>query len=328
MAELAEPVLVQSNPLYNDYVLFSMYMSALDIVLADSELRVAMDEFRFSPSRLRGNMVRRAHRVLQAAPREFAAYEAARTRLSGIPDPEARTQVSRSTDNLLYMLHLLGLGSGLVGTLFVVAGVASISLWPWTQPLVWAGVTMLAVAGLLYGFRWLLGTEMGSILLGGELTLGVDPELDEARNRLMAAIGQDELLAQARTFINTTRQDRFGHAYSVAGISGLSETFDSTYQVPTATAAELDGLIARLDGASIGVAGPRGSGKSTLIRGYCDEPVQAEPQKSDWPGLLEDEMAGGDLRCAVAAPVDYAARELRLASICGILPQRHPPLRH
>jgi hypothetical protein len=241
-----------------DQVLLGMYMRALDVLLADSELRAAMDEFRLSPNTLRGKMIRGARRVRQAAPREFAAYEAARARLSDTPDPEARAQVSRSADTVGYMLRMAFLGAGLAGALFMVAGVASIPAWPLTEPLVWAGATMIAVAGILYGVHWLLGTRLGLTLLKGELILGINPELDEARDRLMAAISQDELLAQARTVINATRQDRFGHAYSVVGTSGLSETFDSTFQVPTGAATELDGLLARLDGASIGWQGRAG----------------------------------------------------------------------
>jgi hypothetical protein len=353
VAELAEPVLIQSNPLYNDQMLFGMYMRALDALLADSELRAAMDEFRLSPNTLRGKMIRGARRVLQTAPREFTVYEAAQARLSGTPEPEAQARVFRFAGTVRYilrmafdpkaraqgfrfaddfgsMLRMAFLGVGLVGALFAVAGVASIPAWPWTEPLVWAGASMIAAAGLLSGVHWLLGTRLGLTLLRGELILGINPELDEARNRLMAAISQDELLAQARTVINTTRQDRFGHAYSVAGTSGLSETFDSTFQVPTGTAAELDGLLARLDGASIGVAGPRGSGKSTLIRGYCDEPVQGNPQESSWRGLRAGEVAVADLRCAVAAPVDYAARDFVLhlfAVFCAFLLLREPPTR-
>jgi ABC-type Mn2+/Zn2+ transport system ATPase subunit len=71
---------------------------------------------------------------------------------------------------------------------------------------------------------------------------------------------------------------------------------DSAYHVPTEITAEMDGLLGRLAGGSIGVAGPRGSGKSTLVRGYCEDPG----------------YGSGDLRCMVAAPVDYVARDFIL----------------
>ena len=42
---------VRLNPLYDDFALFDMYMSSLDVVLADPEIRAALDEFRLSPTR-------------------------------------------------------------------------------------------------------------------------------------------------------------------------------------------------------------------------------------------------------------------------------------
>jgi hypothetical protein len=333
---------VRFNPLVDDLVLFGIYMSALDEVIANREIRAALDEFGVSPNTLRMQMITQARRVFEEVPQEFAAYEAAR----GVPGWEPQPVSVRSfvrdpfrlrrildppliADAPLILRFLTG-GTGIAGCLLAVAGVASIPLWPWTESLVWAGGTLIVLAGMLFGLSWLVNNGVG-LRLGDSIWASDDPQLGPARNALMAAVGGEELLAQARTFINVARQDRFGHAYSVVNISGLSETYDSTYQVPTGTATELDGLIDRLDGASIGVAGPRGSGKSTLIRGYCNSREPALPVNSE-PGLrtLLDEVsrqdaASGDLRCMVSAPVDYAASEFVLhlfAAFCRSVIQR------
>src|SRR6266540_1819890 len=133
----------------------------------------------------------------------------------------------------------------------------------------------------------------------------------------MAAVSQTELLSQVRMFVNTARRGRFGHTFSVTASPGLSEVYDRTYSVPTGIATELDELLGRLDGASIGVAGPRGCGKSTLIRRYCDDGgrVQTRPEKFSWNMLLSPDLPNnsrGDLRCLVAAPVDYVPRDFVL----------------
>lgn len=343
MAEPAETNAVWSNPLVDDLALFDIYMSALDEVIANQEIRAALDEFRVSPNTLRMQMITQARQVFEGVPQEFAAYEAARgaPRRGAQPvsvrfivrDPLhlGRVLVPSRIDSPLQILRLLSGGSGVAGCLLAVAGVASIPVWPWTEPLVWAGGTLIALAAMLFGASWLVDNGIGSRLGEGGWIPDNNPELGPARNQLMAAVGGEELLAQARTFINVARQDQFGHAFSVVNISGLSETYDSTYQVPTGTATELDSLIARLDGASIGVAGPRGSGKSTLIRGYCDARAPALPDTSD-PGLrtLLDEArrqdaASGNLRCMVSAPVDYAASDFVLhlfAAFCRSVIQR------
>jgi hypothetical protein len=171
----------------------------------------------------------------------------------------------------------------------------------------------------------IVSTDLGGELLGGALALDFGPEVEAARDRLMAVLTETELLAQVRIVINTARQNRFGHAYSVASSPALSEAYDKANRIPTRIESELAGLLDRLDGASIGLAGPRGAGKSTLIRGYCDEADSSTDGLNvvGWSSLLGAgllERSWGDLRCMVTAPVDYAARDFVLhlfATFCG-----------
>lgn len=102
----------------------------------------------------------------------------------------------------------------------------------------------------------LVSTNLGDELLGGALALDFGPEVEAARHRLMAAFTETELLAQVRTLINTARRKRFGHAYSVVSSPALSEVYDKANRIPTRIESEFSGLLDRLDGASIGVAGP------------------------------------------------------------------------
>jgi hypothetical protein len=306
---MAEPV-THDNPLRGDPVLFDMYMSELDAVLADPEIREALEEFNFSRHRLRAGMVTTAREVLAAAQREFTLYEEAKRRYEEALNSETEDSNSRYLypDELGDFSRNLAIVFGVIGVVFIAAGTASIAVWRLTEPLVWAGATVLAVAALIWALR----------PFRGALIRVTGPELDPARNALMVKISSEQLMAQARTLINMARQDHFGHEYSVSSISGLSEIYDTTYQVPTSTAAELDDLLTRLDGASVGIAGPRGSGKSTLIRGYCDEGTVSDAKRLEngWSELpaAANQPAGavGDLRCMVSAPVDYAARDFVL----------------
>jgi hypothetical protein len=315
MTEAANPRRIGPNPLGDDLVLFNMFMGALDDIVANPEIRDALNEFRLPSQTLRGIMILGARQVLMAAPREFEDYERVLWRATGGPKFKDGPEPPVEAD-FRRMVRLISTVSTALGLFFIVSGLASFPLWPWTKPLMWAGISMIAVAGFLYSApRLATGLELR--LLTGEVALNADLVLEEARNRLMAALGQEEFLAQARTFINTTRKDQFNQAYSVTNISGLSETYDATYQVSTYTATELSSLLTRLGGASIGIAGPRGSGKSTLIRGYCSDidSIAAENEGSFWSRLLDDGISrpqGGDLRCMVSAPVDYVARDFIL----------------
>ncbi|MCO8276235.1 hypothetical protein M1L60_37220 [Actinoplanes sp. TRM 88003] len=83
---------------------------------------------------------------------------------------------------------------------------------------------------------------------------------------------------------------------------GLSQSFDPLYEIPTSATERLRGLIDVIPGGSIGVAGPRGVGKSTVLGSFC-----AHQRKE--PGL----------RVLVSAPVEYSPREFLLhlyAQIC------------
>lgn len=320
MAVLPEPVAdpARGNPLYQDTVLFNLYMSALDDVLGDQEIRAASDEFAISPAALRMMMVTDARRVFAAAPQQFATYEEALAQQLVAATTRRTGSDKGPYDELRSLLSASRIGLGIAGAFVAAGGAASMAAWRWAQPMLWAGGTMLAVAGLSYGLLRVLYSGAGLRLFGGELFPSFsDPGLIIARDRLMAAISQDELMSLVRALVNTARGYRFGHGYTVADSTGLSDVHDRSYNVPTDVAAELDGLLGRLDGASIGIAGPRGSGKSTLIYRYCDEAVPAgiEPAEADWEWLLgavRPDRVSGDLRCVVSAPVDYVARDFVL----------------
>jgi hypothetical protein len=263
----------QGNPLSGDYELFQMYMNALDTVLSTPDVRSSFAEYGLSAGNLRMNMVHNAERVLRTAAREFAAYQ----------DAVASELSARAAYRTMAPQ---GSRWSLAGRL-------------WTP---------------IHRF---LSTDFGELLLAGSLGWNVGPEVEGARGRLVTAITETELLAQVRTYINTARQGRFGHAYSVATSPALSEVYDSINKISTKIEAELAGLLERLDGASIGVAGPRGAGKSTLIRGYCEEAVSSTDDlkaidRSAFLGSGLPERSWGDLRCMLAAPVDYVAQDFVL----------------
>jgi KAP family P-loop domain len=316
MNDSAGQVAVPTNPLSNDLVLFNMYMTAVDAVLADAEISGTLAELEFSPNTLRMAMCATAGEVLRGASKEFAAYAVARERIAQEPDSArspADVQLSSAGADTSASLTWLGRWLAAIGLAAAVAGVASIIAWPWTQWLVWAGAALFIPAALTYGYGWISGQERFKTLQGTPSP--GHPVLARARGNLMAAIPHNELVAHARTLIGSWREARFSHLYSVTSISGLSETYDSTFQVATNTAADLEGLLSRVNGASIGVAGPRGVGKSTLIRSYCDDASQA---------------ADGDLRCMVSAPVDYNSQEFVLhlfAVFCRAVIRRYDMVR-
>jgi hypothetical protein len=94
----------------------------------------------------------------------------------------------------------------------------------------------------------------------------------------------------------------YDRGFAMAQVTGLSQAFEPIWEVPTDGGSRLENAIESMPGGSIGVAGPRGIGKSTLLASFCGE-------------------SSGDaaLRVLVSAPVEYASREFLLhlyARVC------------
>jgi hypothetical protein len=195
-----------ANPLTDDLVLFNMYMTAVDAVLADPEISGTLEELEFSPHTLRMAISATAGKVLRGVPEEFSAYVAARERSvsdSGPAPPFVGAQslpvVTRTAESLTQLGIWLA-GTGLVA---VMIGGASIWVLPWTSWLVWAGLTLLVPAVLTYGFGWVSGQEW-FMAMQGSPSPG-HPALEMARQNLMAAIPHEKFVAHARTMMPNAR---------------------------------------------------------------------------------------------------------------------------
>jgi hypothetical protein len=93
---------------------------------------------------------------------------------------------------------------------------------------------------------------------------------------------------------------------------GLSEVPYSDYETPTKAKATLTRLFESMNGGSIGIAGPRGVGKSTLIRSFCSSNL-------DLPLPEEEKPKDRKLAILISVPVKYDARDFILqifSSVC------------
>jgi len=77
-----------------------------------------------------------------------------------------------------------------------------------------------------------------------------------------------------RQLVNQNEDERFDTTLGDVAHEGLAELDDQRYAVPTAARKQLDWLLENMPGGSIGLAGPRGAGKSTLIRIECPNPEE------------------------------------------------------
>jgi multisubunit Na+/H+ antiporter MnhF subunit len=187
----------------------------------------------------------------------------------------------------------------------------------------WAGLNwfvlglilfLLAIGTLLNG-EWIAGAAVVLVLLGfvvsvprllrASFTLWPPPdvarkaaEVERALDEWRSVIFSDGVLPTLRAELGGTRivpgnELTFGNAGSLQRGGSLI----SHQPVPAGT--ELAALLDTLDGGSFALAGPRGSGKTSLLRAYCQ-------------GAYRRQGQAVDLTVLVAAPVDYVPREFVL----------------
>ena len=99
--------------------------------------------------------------------------------------------------------------------------------------------------------------------------------VETARRSFEDAVQRKAILPLLRQRLNA-RTPSYDVALSIEEAPGLRESFAETDVVPTEAQQRVDSFIERTGGGSIGLAGPRGAGKTTLI------------QRSAAPGSMRD----------------------------------------
>jgi Cdc6-like AAA superfamily ATPase len=128
--------------------------------------------------------------------------------------------------------------------------------------------------------------------------------VEDADLKLTNVLVETEIRPALRTYLNSLPDDQYRTALTLVEQEGLAELEDPRYAIPTRARNELDRFLDDMPGGSIGLAGPRGVGKTTLIRSVCPT---VSGGTSDRFGVV------------VAAPVKFDSREFLLhlfAEVC------------
>jgi len=176
------------------------------------------------------------------------------------------------------------------------------------------GVPVLVVAlglGLLAtGLTAAVGLVVVDVSLKVLLSLP-DPSHGKERHRAALTNYRRELRQAGieswiRERINRVRGLSYETTLSYRDASGLAEIDDPSHEIPTEARNRLTRMIDGMPGGAIGLAGPRGAGKSTLMRSVCGGGADGEGDEA--------------LSVIVDAPVQYDSREFILhlfARLCS-----------
>lgn len=140
--------------------------------------------------------------------------------------------------------------------------------------------------------------------------LGIE-EIDErvklAEQKTDKTILEIGILPELRSIINIQLIPSYDTTLTKLNAPGLAEIFDPVYEIPTESKEKLHSLLKNMPGGSIGIAGPRGVGKTTLLSSFCR-------------GSIKEIEGRQVLSIMTSAPVEYEARDFVLhifASVCN-----------
>ena len=240
------------------------------LILRSEEMRTAVENTRISVDTVVEAVVDAAPRLLCAEEVEISGILSYGEALSAFAGELSRTARTAS-------VHRKRAGSlitaaGLVGVAVVVTG-------GWDVFAMYACVLSLGLFG---------GVAVRALHAASAYWI-LDPAFNHVfRQRVLEPF----LREQINLVTNTPEHERFFHVTSVPGLSDLSGREQIVATIP---AERLTKVTSAMTTGSIAISGPRGVGKTTLLRGFCDSRF-AVP---DAP----------ELRLMVSAPVVYDVRD-------------------
>jgi hypothetical protein len=134
----------------------------------------------------------------------------------------------------------------------------------------------------------------------------LEEELNTVEQRLERTVIERVIVPELRSIINR-RLPSYTTSLTISTAPGLAEVFDPAYEITTESKEKLRRLLGNMPGGSIGITGPRGVGKTTLLDSFCGKASTTE--------LKERPV----LSVMTSAPVQYDAREFILhifSSVC------------
>jgi hypothetical protein len=260
----------------------------LELALQDRDLAQAVATAGITPDDLRRRISSAFHELSTAPPVHEArrAYDDARRGYDIVAEPRRLPG------------HLLDAAAAVA---VMVIGVVAALL---ASPLIAAAIVVASAALAVWGVRAIRMRVAESV---NRLRSDSRVELLGAAANWRLRLVDTGVRPLVRGLVNERAAGRFRTYLTVAEEQGLAEVEDPRHEIPTAAKERVAALIEATPGASIGIAGPRGSGKSTLIRSFC--PTSGE--------FDENRLAA-----YVPAPVEYGAREFVLhlfAEVCRVV---------
>jgi hypothetical protein len=279
---------------------------ALDTVLARTDVAAELEALHLSPQELLHSLApaitaaseEASTSARRAQQLEFQLREATARLEADTPDFRIGNAVAVITAMALGLIFLWFVVGGVSLALAVLTGTHH-WIFPRVRPEV--GVVAASVVAGLYGATRLLGTRSRRRLRGTQAAKDAQfmrRELANLRRVTLDELADESLLPEVTRVLNAAREPSYDPHLLMTSATGLGEPLNPRFEIATEAKRAIERRLTIWSGASIGVAGPRGIGKTTLLQALC-RPGQ----------VVNDRPILGVL---VSAPVRYEPRDFIL----------------
>ncbi len=280
---------------------------AISDVLTESEIRSGMSEAGVSAEELKREIGKRKGDL-------EAAYSAEFSRLKEI-DQRLEHMRQRSVKDVRWK-KLVKISGVVAWSVMAAFSVTALSLAIGTQGGVVGKIFAViifvaAIAGVIPSIRNKLRRRKRENMPTPEQSV-LQGNLDAAWSEWRSALRGRAVAGLVREEINR-RKPSYSLTLDISNPKGLAELEDPQFLIAMPAAEEIDQLISTMPGGSIGISGPRGVGKTTLLRHFCSK-EHAPPSES----IAEQ----ASVRILIPAPVKYDAREfvlLLFSRVCSAI---------
>lgn len=209
---------------------------------------------------------------------------------------EERVEEVEAWTALLHRAMILAAGLFSLAVVVVTVALAQQGLWVTSAVLLVVGIPASLLAWF-YAADWPPWRVFSRVQAARRAREDAKRAVQEAEDALKTVVVETQIKPILRTYINQHEAEQFRTTLTTVEQEGLAELEDPRYAIPTRAREQLDRFLDDMPGGSIGLSGPRGVGKTTLIRSVCPT---VEGGASDSFGLV------------VAAPVEFEARDFLL----------------
>jgi hypothetical protein len=293
--------------------------------IESKEIRDAIDSVGPGPNYFRELLRQRAEKIWSAAAEELIAYSSLEESLTA-----ARFDFYNATPGRGIVLRLLDPTTKWTAAGLLLATIGIFVFGVTNAARLKSAISILSSTIAIYCYSAFALLIVWRVILGrlynnryakykaqfeAELPLQqLQKDLEESGEVIEEILIERGIKPELRAIINEELTPSYDLNLSIKTSPGLGEVFDPAYEIPTGAKGRLLSMLEDMPGGSVGIAGPRGAGKSTLIWSLCRGAITS--------------LKGRRLFAVMtSAPVKYDGRDFVLhlfSSICYKVLGREP----